>query len=137
MYEGEDRVDDGEFADASVEHNVVDPAGRPLYLEVLLDIGRTVPINRFNEFACFRFGVAAGHNATNLFFGGRIQEDAKRVRAIFKEVLGAAADDHTVASFGDFEHDVPGDTQDALAIDELELRRIDASFVAATHEGFE
>jgi len=52
-------------------------------------------------------------------------------------MLGAAADDDTVAGVGDLQNDFLGDAKDALAVNDFELVGIDAAFEAAAQEGFE
>src|SRR5580704_19733467 len=52
-------------------------------------------------------------------------------------MLRAAADDDAVAGFRGVLNDAFGDLQDAFAVHDIELVRVEAAFVAAAQKGFE
>lgn len=140
-FDGGHQVEDemnGEFvADGGVEHAVVDGAVGPFDVEVFGDVVGAIAIDRVDELHGFGFGLAAGEEAANFIFAGGVEEDPEGVGAIAEEVLGAAADDDGVAGLRGIFDDALGDFQDAFAIDEIEVWRVEAAFVAAAQERFE
>src|SRR4029079_9023493 len=95
----ENRLHDRLFPNPRIDHQVIDAAGRPLYVEVFLDEISSLGIDDIDQPCRFLRIRAAVDQPLDLLFVGRIDEYVKRIRAICKKECGSAADDDAIPFF--------------------------------------
>src|SRR5271169_2204390 len=137
FHEIQDHVGDALIAGGCIDHGVVSGAVGPVDAEIFLDEFDAFVIDGIDALFRFLLGFAARDEAAHLIFSGSVKKDAERVRAIPEKVLRAASHDHAVTGFRGVLNDTLGNLQNAFAVDDVELVRIEASFVAAAQKGFE
>ncbi len=88
----EDGFDDGGVADGRIQHDVIEGAGRPVGIEVVLDEGDALAVHGVDGI----FGVGFPHplfpQAAEFLGTGRVEKDVEGV-ATFAEKEGSAASD--------------------------------------------
>ena len=65
--------------DGGVEHDVVEGAGGPVGIEVVLHVGDALAIDGIDQFVSFRPAVAFGHGAADFFGARSVEEDVECV----------------------------------------------------------
>ena len=116
---------------------MINGAVRPLHVEILLNEVGAFAIDRIHEFLSFLFTLAAGQQAPHFVFPWRIEKHAQGIGPGLQKLLRTPAHDDAVPTFrGMFNH-ASSDSENSLAIDEIEFGRIYAALITSAHKGFE
>src|ERR1700679_2747235 len=110
--------------------------GRPLDSEVLLDESRTVLVNSASQLNGFLLALSLPLQSAYLLFEGGIYENVEGIRQIVQIVCRPAAYQHAVAFASGSSYDLFGDLANSVGVRDLQRWRDQASFVAASQEGF-
>jgi hypothetical protein len=139
--EGSDAVqysfDNRFFPDRGISHQVKAVAIRPLDPKVLHDEGGAIPVNRFRKLHRFLLAPASRLESQDLFFEWCVDENVEGIASILQVVSRATPHNNAVPRFsGDLYHPL-GYFADALGIDDLRVRGLNAAFIAASQKPFE
>ena len=130
-------LQDSLLADRSINHGVVNGTVRPFHVEILVEEIDAFPINRIHELFGIFLAFAAGHEAPQFILSGSIKKHPQRVLAVPEKLLRPSSDDDGVSCFRGVLNDTFRKFQNAFGINQVELVRIEASFIAAAQERFE
>jgi hypothetical protein len=133
----QNHVNDGLIADRSIDHGVVNGAVGPFDVEILLDEIGALPIHGIHELFGFLLALAASQQAPHFIFSRSVKKHTQRVLAALEKLLRAPSDDDRVSGFRRVLNDTFGKLQNAFAVDQLELVRIEASFITSAQKRFE
>jgi hypothetical protein len=132
----QNHVKDCRVSDRSIDHGVIQGAVRPFDVEELLDEICAFPVNRIDELFGLLLTLAASQQAPHLIFSRSIKKYPQRILAVLEKLLRSPSDDDRVSRFRRAQNHTFCKLQNALAIDNLELVRIEASFVAPAQKRF-
>jgi len=133
----QDHVSDALITGRRIDHGVVSGAVWPVDTEIFLDEFDAVVIDGIDALLRFLLGFAARYEAAHFIFPGTVKKDAERVRTIPEKVLRAPSHDHAVTGFRGVLNNTFGNLQNAFAVDDVELVRIETSFVTPAQKGLE
>src|ERR1700679_3099420 len=136
-HEIQNHLNHGLIADRSVNHRVVDGAIGPVHPEVLLDESTTFVIDGIDELFGILLTLAATEQTSKLIFSWSIKKYTQSVLAALEELLRSPSDDDRVSRFRRILNHLFCKFQNAFAIDQLKLMRVETPFVASAQERFE
>jgi hypothetical protein len=133
----ENHIDDGLVADCGIHHSVINRAVRPFDLEILLDKMSAFAVDVIHQFFGFLFGFATTLKPAYLSLSWGVQEYAQSVGPVLEKLLRPSTYDDALPAFGSMLNDTFRNPEYGLAIDKVELGRVDAALIASAKEGFE
>src|SRR5580700_946600 len=137
FHEIQNHVSDALITGSSIDHGVVSGAVGPVDPEVFLNEFDAVVIDGIDALLRFLLGFAARYEAAHFIFPGSVKKDTERVRTIPEKVLRAPSHDHAVTGFRGVLNYTFGNLQNTFAVDDVELVRIETSFVTPAQKGLE
>ena len=99
----------------------------PFDVEMLVNEGCTVAIDRFCQLHGFLLGLSSSLQAADLALVRAINKNMKSFCPATEVVSGPPSHDYAIAGFGYLRHDLPDDFADAFGIDKLQPLGIQAS----------
>src|SRR5580700_392967 len=130
----QNHVNDSLIADRSIDHGVVNGAIRPFDVKIFLNEINTLAINCVHEELGVFVALAASQQTSNFTLPRGIKKNAQRIFAVLEELLRSSSHDYRVAGLCHVLNDLFRKLQNAFAVDQLELVRIDAAFITTAQE---
>ena len=127
---------DALIAGRRIDHRVVSGAVGPVDAKIFLDELHAFVIDAVYAFLCFLLRFAARYKTSYFIFPGSVEKDAERVLAVPEEMLRAPSYDDAITGFRGVLNDTLGNLQNTFAVDDVQLVRIQASFVTPAQKGF-
>jgi len=87
----------GILAQRSIDHGVVNLPVGPFRMEIVLDKGGALAVNRIYQRLGMGLRIAFRNKSLHLVSRGSVQEEAKRVLAALQKMLRSAAQDYAIA----------------------------------------
>jgi hypothetical protein len=122
------------LADRGINHGVVNRAVGPFDAKILAEKIGAFPINRIHKLFGIFPAFTAGHEAPQFIFSGSIKKHTQRVWAVPEKLLRPPSDDDGVSCFRGALNDTLCNFQNAFGVDQVELVRIEASFITPAQE---
>src|SRR5579864_328248 len=115
-YGMKDRLNGHFIPNSRVDHEVEELSGRPFYVEILLDVCRTVLIHGLDKLNSFVFGFARGDQPMYLLLKRSVDEDMQSVGALVEMVGCAAPNDNRIAFLSNVRNHLLRDLSNAIGI---------------------